>query len=327
MRSLFLIAALTLTVAQAGAQQQVDQTVQSSPTGQVEVVNTAGHVRLVGWDRSEIRITGTLGEGTERLAVEGSGDRTVIRVVIPNNRRNVRGSDLEIRVPTRKDVTVRTTSADIEIQGIAGGVAGRSTSGRVNVTGSPRQVTASSTSGEVIVNARTSTVRASSTSGNVRIAGAAQESVAAEAVSGDVEVTASTPELAAESVSGNLTLSGATRRASASTVSGDATIRGSRLQYLSFESVSGNLRFDGDLLPAAAIKAESHSGNIDLLLPANVSADFQASSFSGDIVNDFGPAAQSTNRYTPSSELRFSTGNGGVVEARTFSGDIRLRRR
>jgi hypothetical protein len=99
------------------------------------------------------------------------------------------------------------------------------------------------------------------------------------------------------------------------------------MQYLSFESVSGNLRFSGELLPGAAFKVESHSGDIDLAFPSGVSADFEVSSFSGGIVNGFGPSAQRTNRYTPGSELRFSTGKGGIVSVRTFSGDIRLQRR
>ena len=308
-------------------QEQIDQTIPSSATGQVEVVNISGSVQVTGWDRNEIRITGRLGQGTERLAVEGGRDRTVIRVVVPRNARNVRGTDLEIRVPNRKDLTVRTTSAEVEIEGVTGAVSATSTSGDVAVSGSPRQVNAGSTSGDVNVEVTTRAIRASSTSGDVFVSGRAQESIAVGSTSGDVVVEASAPDVSSETVSGDLSLSGATRRVSATTVSGSAVIENSRVQFLSFESVSGELSFSGELLAAAAVNVESHSGDVTLQLPANVAVDFKLNSFSGDIENEFGPQARRTDRYAPGRELSFSTGRNGVVAIRTFSGSIRLERR
>jgi DUF4097 and DUF4098 domain-containing protein YvlB len=293
----------------------------------VEIVNVAGSVRVIGWDRPEIRITGTLGRGTDRLAVDGGPGQTSIRVILARGGRNTQGSDLEIRVPTRKDVNVQTTSADIDVRSVVGGLVLSSTSGNLEVGGSPREVTAGSTSGDVGVSVSTRTVKASTTSGDVTVGGTVRESIAAKSVSGDVRVEAGTPELAAETVSGNLTVANVGRRASASTVSGDVSIRGGKMQYFSFESVSGNLRFSGELLPGAAFKVESHSGDIDLAFPPGVAADFEVTTFSGDIMNAFGPGPQRTNRYSPGSELRFSTGNGGLVAVRTFSGNVRLQKR
>jgi DUF4097 and DUF4098 domain-containing protein YvlB len=328
MRAAFLVPLLvSLYACRAAGQEQVNQTIPSSATGQVEVQNVAGSVRVTGWDRNEIRITGRLGEGTERLAVEGGRDRTVIRVVIPNGRRNVRGSELEIRIPNQKDLAVRTTSAVIEIDGVTGSLSATSTSGNVEITGSPRQVTAASTSGNVDVNASTRLVRANTTSGNIDISGTVQQSVAAQSVSGNVEVDARTPELSTETVSGNQVVNGVSRRVSANTVSGDATISGSRMQYISFESVSGNLHFEGDLVSGAAVNIESHSGDVELALPSNVSVNFKLNSFSGGINNAFGPSAQRTSRYAPGRELTFSTGENGVVAVRTFSGTISLEKR
>jgi DUF4097 and DUF4098 domain-containing protein YvlB len=328
MRAALLVPLLvSLYACEAAGQDEINQTIPSSATGRVEVQNIAGSVRVTGWDRNEIRITGRLGEGTERLAVEGGRDRTVIRVVVPQGRRNVRGSELEIRVPMQKDLTVRTTSAEIQIGGVTGALSASSTSGNLEITGSPRELSATSTSGEVDVNASTRTVRANTTSGSIRIRGTAQQSVSAKSVSGEVLVDARTPELSTETVSGTLVVNGASRRASASTVSGDATIHGSRMQYISFESVSGSLSFEGDLASGAAVNIESHSGDVDLALPSNVRVNFKLNSFSGDINNDFGPAARRTDRYAPGRELTFSTGQDGVVAVRTFSGTITLDKR
>jgi hypothetical protein len=59
-----------------------------------------------------------------------------------------------------------------------------------------------------------------------------------------------------------------------------------------------------------------------------VSADFSASTFSGEIENELGPAAQKSSRYTSEKNLSFSTGTGGAkVSVQTLSGAIRLRKR
>jgi DUF4097 and DUF4098 domain-containing protein YvlB len=327
-RALFLTALLGAGATHAAAQQSVNQTIPSSETGRVEVNNVAGEVRVIAWDRPEIRITGTLGAGTERLAVEGDRANTQIRVVIPRNARDVKGSQLEVRVPARKDVGVHTTSAEIRVTGVTGEVAAGSTSGDVTVEGTPAAVEARSTSGDVNVHVTSARVRASSTSGDLTVEGAAREGVTAESVSGDVNIGSDTPELVAKTVSGDLNLSGVGRRVVASTVSGDATIRAGTIQYGSFESVSGELHFDGGLQRDGAFNIQNHSGDVVLVLPSNVGADFEVSTFSGDIESDFGGQPRRVSEYAPGQELRFRTGSGGpLISVKTFSGTVRLERK
>jgi DUF4097 and DUF4098 domain-containing protein YvlB len=160
------------------------------------------------------------------------------------------------------------------------------------------------------------------------VEGQARESVAAESVSGTVNVGASTPELVAKTVSGDLELEGVGRRVVASTVSGSATIHAGTIQYGSFESVSGTLEFEGDLQRDGAFNIQSHSGDVVLVLPADVGADFQVSTFSGDIESEFGGEARRVNQYGPGREFRFRAGAGGpLVSVKTFSGTVRLEKR
>jgi len=314
-------------ISPAGAQTPVDRTVATPATGTVHIENLSGEVHVVGWDRAEVRVTGMLGEGTERLDVEARGHDVRVEVVTPRNARNVRGSELQIRVPARKDVRVRTTSADISLEGVTGSVDAQSTSGSVQVAGSPARVRAVSTSGGVAVDASTSTVEANSTSGAVRISGSARESVQAGAISGHVDVLASAPEVMAKSVSGEITVANASRRLAAHTVSGSIRVSGGPLQYAAMESVSGDVEFNANLARDAAINAQSHSGSITLVLPAGLEARFQATTFSGEIQNDFGPSARPVSQYAPGRELEFITGSGGaLVTAKSFSGQIRFQR-
>jgi len=42
-------------------------------TGHVEISNTAGSVEVSGWARNEVEVTGTLGDGVERLEFSRAG--------------------------------------------------------------------------------------------------------------------------------------------------------------------------------------------------------------------------------------------------------------
>ena len=76
------------------------------------------------------------------------------------------------------------------------------------------------------------------------------------------------------------------------------------------------------------VDIERVSGEVELLLDPDVSADIQVSSFSGEIENDFGPEAESVSRYTSEKELRFETGGGDArISIETLSGNVYLRRR
>lgn len=310
------------------AQTPVDRTVATPATGQVRIQNLAGEVRVVGWDRQEVRVTGTLGRGTERLDVQTSGNDVSVEVVLPRDADDVGESNLEVRVPSRKSVQVRGTSANLSVQGVTGSVDLNSTSGNVQVAGSPASVRAMSTSGNVVVDATTTKVEANSTSGSVRVAGSARESVTAAAVSGSVQVAAAAPEVVAKSVSGTVTIGAASRRLAASTVSGDIEVRGGPLQYADLETVSGGVRFAADIASDAAVNVQSHSGDVVLTLPAGLSARYQAATFSGSIDNEFGGGSQRTSNYAPGQKLDFTSGDGdALLTVKTFSGRVQFRRR
>ena len=78
------------------------------------------------------------------------------------------------------------------------------------------------------------------------------------------------------------------------------------------ESVAGTVRFEAALSSRAALSIETVSAPVELLLPATVSAEFPVSSFSGRITNELGPAAEKPSKWTPQTELGFTTGSGGA---------------
>jgi DUF4097 and DUF4098 domain-containing protein YvlB len=287
----FVALALAVAALPAVAQQRVDEKRPAGKDGVVEIRNVAGSVRVTGWDREEVAVTGTLGKGTERLEFSGSGNRTLIKVVLPHSAHHVDGSDLEIKVPAGSTLDVETVSADVTAEKVSGSLRLQSVSGGVTVGGEPKDF-------------------------NVKT------------VSGDVAVTATNAPGKAKSVSGAVTLQGVSGAVEASSVSGSLVVKGGEVSRVEMETTSGSIRFDAQLAKDGRLDAKSMSGSLDLILPAGVAADFDVTTFSGEITNDFGPPAHRTSEYGPGKELSFSTGGGGArVVAKSFSGGVYLKKR
>jgi len=287
----FVVMALAVAALPASAQQRVDEKRPAGKDGVVKIRNVAGSVRVTGWDREEVAVTGTLGKGTERLEFSGSGNRTLVKVILPHASHHVDGSDLEIKVPAGSTLEVETVSADITEDGVSGTVKLESVSGSITIGGDPRRFDV-------------------------------------KTVSGEVEVTAANAPGRAKSVSGDVTLKGVAGAVEASSVSGKVSVTGGTISNVELETTSGSISLDAGLAKDARVEAKTVSGEVKLILPAHVGADFEVTTFSGDITNDFGQPARRTSDYGPGKELSFSVGGGGArVEAKSFSGSVYLRKR
>lgn len=183
---MIVVAAAALLTLSLAAQQKIDEKRPAAPAGLVTVSNLSGSVTVKGWGQSEVAVSGTLGKGSERLEFEVSGDRTTIRVILPENARRVEGSDLEILVPQASRLDVDTVSADISVSGLSGSLSLQSVSGGVSVSGPAPEVSAHSVSGPVVVETDSRRVRAKSVSGEVFVRSKGAQEVQMENVSGDL---------------------------------------------------------------------------------------------------------------------------------------------
>ena len=269
------------------AQQNVDQKRPAKKDGIVQVFNLAGSVRITAWDREEIAVKGTLGKGVERLEFSGSNGRTLIKVVIPTRTHESADAQLEIQVPAGSRLDVETVSAEIDVRDVTGEARLVSTSGRIDMTG-------------------------------------ATSSFYAKTVSGNIEISAEKAPGRAEAISGSITLSGVAGSVEATTVSGYLDVSGSDISTAEMETTSGDIRFSGDLRKNARLDGRTVSGSVNISLPADVSAEFDVSTFSGSISSDFGAASKSGSRFGSGAELEFSTGKAARVVVNTFSGSVHI---
>jgi hypothetical protein len=107
--------ALTTLSPLAAAQTKVDRVIAADVSGTVSITNVAGAIAVTGWDRAEVRATGTLGKGVERLDFTRQGSRVVIKVIL--KRGNLPKGDgtatLQVSLPRASRLEVSSVSADV----------------------------------------------------------------------------------------------------------------------------------------------------------------------------------------------------------------------
>jgi DUF4097 and DUF4098 domain-containing protein YvlB len=273
----------------------IDQTRPLDARGHVEIDNLKGRIQVRAWDRNEVHVSGSLGEGVEKLVIEGEGDHLLVRVQYPKQIGAWRGdrtgpTDLQLRVPLRADLEIDSVSADVDIAGVA-----------------PDELSVETVSGKIV-------------------AAAAPRHAEINSVSGDLQVTFNSSDVSVETVSGDVVLGGRlTGEVHGETVSGRLSIdsAGERLRRLSAGTVSGDIDARVGLTDGGEIRSETVSGDIRLHLPRGTSARASGESFSGGLrapgakidKEEFGPGSSFEQRY----------GSGaGEIRMETFSGDAIL---
>jgi DUF4097 and DUF4098 domain-containing protein YvlB len=98
-------------------------------------------------------------------------------------------------------------------------------------------------------------------------------------------------------------------------------------QRISVGTTSGNIEYQGDCSGGGNYILTTHSGAIDVTLPATASVDLTARSTTGAVENAFPLQQKSHNSFVPQQGRSFAgTSNSGSssVELQSFSGKIRV---
>ena len=272
----------------------INQTRALNVDGQVSINNLKGRIVVRTWAQPQVRITGTLGEGVEKLIVDGDARSLHIEVKYPQshgwhlwgNDSRTEPSVIEVMLPQRASLDLDSVSADIDVQQMAG-----------------RKLVAETVSGEIRITA--------SSPGEARL----------ETVSGNMFLRITTAKVSVDSVSGDTDLQGGlTGDVRLESVSGDMRLVAGRVDSLSVDSVSGDASLQLNLTPTGSIKTDSVSGNVDLLVPATISASLHVETFSGDIHSVVGTV---TKEDGPGRILDALLGDGQArIHLETFSGDV-----
>lgn len=283
MRNVRLAGLLTLAALLApgwvDAQSPLNERLPAARDGTVKITSAIGTITVHGWERDSVAVTGDLGDPASRLEFSSEGREARIRVVLPEAADADRAPRLVVRVPKGSHVAVRSSTGDIEVREVEGAVDLESVSGGIAVSGWPRMVYAETAAGEIEIEAVTKVIRATSLNGDVTVSGAR----------GYIEV---------------------------STVGGRARVVGAQVWEGEVKTVSGDIVFEGSFDPSGSFNFESHSGDIEVSVPADARIDFDITTILSDRV---------TNDFAPSAERTFSIGGGGTrVRIKSFKGQVRV---
>jgi len=289
-RAALVLATILAGPAWLAAQTPVDQTHPAAPDAKVSIENLAGSTKVTGWERPEVQVKGTVCPECE-LDLSGTDKQVDIEIESDHVNPMAGKSDIEVFVPAGSSVSIEGFQATISVAGVTGSVSAETVNGSITQAG-------------------------------------AAKGVELESVNGAIEVTKATGRVHAEAVNGTVTVRDASGELEASTVNGKVLVTGGSFDRATLGSVSGGVRFEAGLSAKATLSVESVSGTVDLFLPAGLGAEFKVSTFSGDIVNELGPAAEKTSKWTPGKELAFTSGSGGArITVETLSGTVNIRKR
>jgi hypothetical protein len=272
------------------AQKKIERRLPLGMEGALRVVNMVGSVVVHGWNKDTVLVRGTLAPGDSFFM--GGGYTGVKMFVESLNDRDPKPSRLEIWVPARVRLWIKTATANIDVSDVSGGLDLYVVSGTIDVTGNPHELNA-------------------------------------EAIDGDIHITGSPSWVRAKSASGAITLQGASPDAGLSTVSGPIKVDGGTgmFERTKIETVTGNISFSGRLERSGAFDFDSHSGSIDIAIPDKTGATFSVVTIAGGITNNLSKKTPISGRFGRGAELSSEESGGGAkVSVRTFKGPVTLRR-
>ena len=290
MRTVFLAAITALVPLSAHSQQKVDVRRAAAPTVSVRLNGALGNVRVIGWDRDSIALSGSLAAGSrlEGGSLDAQGPVTGMKFYVEAADQAERGNKLELRVPKNARVWIKSGSADVDVSAVTGGLDLNIVGGSVHVTGAPRELVVESMDGSVTFNGTADYARFKTATGDITMQGG-----------GD--------DISLASISGNITVP-------------DGNVRRGR-----FESVTGSITYVGTVARGGEARFDTHSGSIELRLVANANAEIDAATITGTIENGLTSRRPSVGREGRGMELYASSGTGGArVQIRSFKGNVKL---
>jgi hypothetical protein len=258
----------------------------------VRLWNPTGRVRITGWERDSLVVTGTVPTDVEfRCGGSAEGMKCAVEDP-PRDDGSTGGAVLDVRVPRGAQVWIKTASAEITIGGMSGDLDAYSVTGAIELDG------------------------------DVRTANL-------ESMGGDIRVRGTALTLRARTAGGQVTLSGRAEDATVSTVRGGIRLLAADLRRGSFTSTDGPILWDGALPRGASLEFSSHSGAIELRMPARTGGEFTIDDFHGRVVSDFATRAVQRARGPDGTRITFvlPPRDGSRVTVRNFKGPVTLKRK
>jgi len=301
-----LLLLFSLAAAKEKVEEKFEKTVALAKDGKVDISNISGDITVMTWAQDQVKIEALkISEASSLEKAKENAAKVTIEVVPEGNLLRIETKypksgkfwggesvnvsvDYKLWIPEKAALKASNISGDVTAEAIGGAAALKAVSGDVQLTKAAAGADCNSVSGNVTVADVTGSAFLKSVSGDVK-ASVVKGSIEAESVSGDIELT---------------------------DVSEAPTAR--------VKALSGEVLFRGRLSKEGNYSLKSHSGNVELYLPADSAFDFEAETFSGGIESDF--EIKVMGKVSPKEMSGSVNGGGAVLKVSSFSGDIKLKK-
>ena len=229
---------------------RIDTIVPLEREGTVDLTIISGRIRVVGWDRQDVRISASIDRGYIRM----DAGRSRVRLGVEGDRGRAGEAIFELSVPRGARVLMNSVSGDLFVSGTRGEVNAEAVSGDIEASDVTRRLSIQSVSGSQQI---------SNVAGDVR----------AEAVSGRIEMRSVEGDIEAESVSGRIALLDVKSKfVKAGSVSGRVGFAGpiDPAGRYEFESHSGSIRLAVPENTGAMLRVETFSGHVESDFPVTL---------------------------------------------------------
>lgn len=282
-----------------------------NPYVQIEHVN--GSAKVMAWDKSEVKVTGRLGDRTEKFIFEKDGNEVLIKVKVKNNNGwNNWGADngdnLEIFIPRQSKVYYSAVNANVKLEQVRGGASVETVNGSIDVKELAGRIRLESVNGRIRANSLEGDVKISTVNGTINSRSSKGREDSYESVNGNIEVFSDSGDINVE------------------TVNGDIELELGKVNQLNVNTVNGSIDAKLELERNGEIEASSVGGSINLYLQSDVSARFDIEGHAGGkITNNLSDDRMQKTEYGPNRWLKFSINGGSAkVDVSTVSGRVRL---
>ena len=303
---------LTCNLALAG--EKVERLLDTSQSPKLDIEHVNGKAAIRGWDKSQVQVSGELGDNTEEFIFEQRGNVVIIHVEVEHKgnkwwNNNDNGDDLIIYVPKGSDVNYTAVSADVEVNNITNSANVEVVNGDVVLTNVSERTKVESVNGDITIDNVTGKLHVETVNGDVEASHTGDQAVTFESVNGDMDVSTTSPAVSVESVNGGIALAL------------------QKIDSLDATTVNGQMEVSLFLNENGSVKASSVGGAMEFTFQPNVSAQFDIETFAGGhIINEITNDEVKKPKYGPSRSLRFIHNNGNAnVDLSTVNGKILIK--
>jgi DUF4097 and DUF4098 domain-containing protein YvlB len=320
----------------------------------VMVRNGRGDITVRGADNGEIRVTAkkTVKSWSEteaarvaepvRVTIEQNGDGYEVHPTGFDLSSSNIGVDLEVVIPNKSPLSVKTDKGDVSISGISGDVVVtdmtgdvdvRGTAGDVNVEMRKGDVKVSGTKGDVKISGKGGEIEANDTTGSLTVEGDFYGPVRADKAVKGVRMVSSKTDLTLsalaghmEAGSGNMDIVDAPGNLSLRTRDAEINVEnpGGKVN-IDNRNASVSVRFSS--APKEDVQITNSSSEIALTVPGSASFEIVADCRNCEISSEF-PALAASKTESGDSHLagKYGSGKGPKITLKTSYGNISLRR-